>query len=179
MNFYDRVQELLDYDPATGEFYWRESRGRMRAGAVAGHIRPDGYIQLAVDQKLYKAHRIAWFYVHGYFPEHQIDHIDRDPANNKIENLREVSRTCNMRNCGNRTDNTSGVKGVSWAKRTGNWYAQIRVNNRSFNLGHYDDFDDAVCARLAAEQCVGWEGCDSSSPAYQHVKNFIQDSFWN
>ena len=167
----DRLKELLEYDPTTGKFFWRVNRGPVRAGAEAGSVDSEGYICIMVDQKFYKAHRLAWLYVHGYMLENQIDHIDRDPANNKIENLREVSQICNSRNCGNPKDNTSGVKGVSWNKRRGKWNAQIAINYHQFHLGRYDDFTEAVCARLAAEQCLGWAGCDSSSPAFQYVSS--------
>ena len=166
---YDRLKELLEYDPETGKFFWRVARGSRAAGAETGCVGPEGYVHICVDRTLYLAHRLAWLYVHGYLPEHGLDHIDRDPSNNRVENLREVSQVCNARNCGNRNNNTSGVKGVWWHKRTGKWHAQIAVNERQFHLGYYDDFTEAVCARLAAEQCIGWEGCDSSSPAYQYL----------
>ena len=166
----DRLKELLEYDPKTGKFFWRVARG-VRVGAEAGSVDSEGYICIGVDWKTYKAHRLAWLYVHGYLPENQIDHIDRDPSNNRIKNLREVSVICNSRNCGNPRTNRSGVRGVSWHKSTGKWQVQIEVNQRNFHLGYYDDFTEAVCARLAAEQCLGWSGCDSSSPAFQYVSS--------
>ena len=178
MSFYDHVQELLDYDPATGKFYNRVARGGLSVGAVVGTMTGAGYVELMIDNERYLAHRLAWFYVHGYFPENDIDHIDRNPKNNQILNLREVSRSCNLRNCGNPKSNKSGVKGVHWHKPSCMWQAQITVGDRHRALGYYHDFDDAVCARLAAEQCLGWEGCDSSSPAYQYVRNFANDAFW-
>ena len=77
----------------------------------------------------------------------------------------------NMRNCGNRKDNTSGVKGINWDKKSKKWKAQIRVYGK-FYLGCYKHLHNAVLARLAAEQCLGWPGCDSASPAYRYaVKN--------
>ena len=170
---YDRLRELLEYDPKTGKFYNRVTRSPNAVrGTETGGINSRGYICFWVDGKHYKAHRLAWLYVHGYLPEHSLDHVDRDSSNNRISNLREVSQVCNSRNCGNPKDNTSGVKGVCWDKRNDKWRAQIRANQRNFHLGYYDDFSNAVCARLAAEQCIGWEGCDSSSPAYQHIQKW-------
>ena len=166
---YDRLKELLEYDPATGKFFWRVARGPRAAGTEAGTVDSEGYVRIKIDRRMYKAHRLAWLYVHGYTPENDLDHIDRDPSNNRVENLREVSQVCNQRNCGNPKNNKSSVKGVHWTERRGKWRAQIVVNQRNFNLGYYDDFTEAVCARLAAEQCIGWEGCDSSSPAYQYL----------
>jgi len=166
---YDRLRELLTYNPKTGKFFRRTSRGRARAGAECGGTLSERYVRIGIDGKLYSAHRLAWLYVHGYLPENGLDHIDRDPSNNRIENLREVSPSCNKRNCGNPRTNTSGVKGVGWDKRLGKWFVHIMVDRRMFNLGRYSDFDDAVCARLAAEQCLGWDGCDSSSPAYKYI----------
>ena len=170
---YDRLRELLAYNPKTGKFFRRMSRGPTKAGHEAGCTQPNGYVQIRIDRNLYYAHRLAWLYTHGYMPENDLDHIDRDPGNNRIENLREVSHACNLRNCGNRTHNTSGVNGIGWKKSIGKWIAQISANQRNFYLGCYDDFDDAVCARLAAEQCLNWEGCDSSSPAYQYVQREV------
>lgn len=111
---------------------------------------------------------------YGYWPENDIDHKDKIKHHNCIRNLRETSRQCNMRNMGNRKDNTSGVKGIHWDKLNKKWKTQISINRKRKTLGYYKDFDNAVCARLAGEQCVGWEGCDSNSPAYQYVKENIQ-----
>lgn len=172
---HDELLRLLDYDRETGLFTWKVDLGtRAKAGQTAGYKAKDGYVRIVIHQQWYLAHRLAWFYVHGYFPEHGIDHIDRTPTHNRIDNLREVTQVCNMRNYGNRADNTSGVKGVYLEKRTGKWKAQIVVTQKVHNLGRFDDFDEAVCKRLAVEQCLGWSGCDSSSPAYQYVSSNIQ-----
>ena len=172
---YDRLMELLAYNPKTGKFYHRTTRGSRKAGTEAGNTRVDGYVTTGIDGTGYRAHRLAWFYVHGYMPEHGLDHIDRNPANNRIENLREVSRVCNLRNTCNPVNNVSGVKGVYWRNREGKWCPSIKILGRKIYLGYYDDFDEAVCARLAAEQCLGWEGCDSSSPAYKYVTGLPVD----
>ena len=170
---YNRLHQLLDYNPATGNFIWKESRGNVKKGDIAGTIDKHGYHVIRIDRKLYKAHRLAWLYIHGYFPEHDIDHRNRLKPVNKIENLREVSRVCNTRNSGNRKDNTSGVKGVAYVKNSNNWLVRITVMQKTYSLGNYDDYDDAVCARLAAEQCLGWSGCDSSSPAFKYVQDIL------
>lgn len=133
---------------------------------MAGGTNNIGYVAISVQGKLHLAHRLAWLFVHGYLPEHQVDHINRIRDDNRIENLREVSRSCNLRNTGNFVNNTSGVKGVYWNKGKNKWHAQIRINLKMKHLGYYDDFQDVVCARLTAEQCVGWSGCDSNSPAF-------------
>ena len=84
-----------------------------------------------------------------------------------------ASQSCNLRNTGNFAHNTSGVKGVSWSKLTNKWEACIKINRKKKHLGMYKNFDDAVCARLAGEQCLDWEGCDSNSPAYLYVKEML------
>lgn len=168
-----RLKELLHYDPKTGIFTRRISRGPAKAGDQAGWINSRGYRCIEIDWKSYNASRLAWLYMEGYFPEHDIDHINRVRDDDRWCNLRHVSRQCNVRNCGNPCDNTSGVKGVYWFRRDKKWQARIAVNNKEHHLGLYNDFDNAVCARLAAEQCLGWQGCDSSSPAYRHVQGLL------
>ena len=170
---YERLRKLLVYNPETGKFYNRVRRGSQQAGTEAGCINSRGYLQISTNKKIYLAHRLAWLYVYGYMPENYLDHIDRDPNNNRIENLREVSHSCNLRNCDNRADNTSGVKGVRWVRPIGKWVATITADQRRIWLGQYADYADAACARLAAEQCLSWEGCDSSSPAYRYVRENI------
>lgn len=168
------LRRQLMYNPWTGVFYWKiRSANRIHIGDIAGCFKDD-YISIRINNILYPAHRLAWFYVYGYMPENDIDHIDRIKHHNWIKNLREVSKICNARNTGNRKNNKSGVKGVSWNKNTGKWRSEIMINKKSKHLGVNEDFDEAVCIRLAAEQCVDWEGCDSNSPAYLYVKENIQ-----
>lgn len=171
-----RLKELLKYNPDTGVFTWRIPRHGIRRGDQAGCIKPDGYRYIGIDGKKYIASRLAWFYVEGYMPENDMDHKNRVRDDDRWCNLRHVSRQCNNRNCGNPRTNTSGVKGVCWDRRYEKWHADIMVNKKKHYLGRYNDFDDAVCARLAAEQCLNWSGCDSSSPAYRHVRAMISES---
>lgn len=174
---YKRLCEVLDYNPKTGIFRWKESRGRVKAGDIAGCKCEDGYIRIRIDSKIYLAHRIAWFYVHGYFPENLIDHKNRNEYDNWIDNLRETSSQCNLRNSGNYKRNKSGVKGVSWYKVTKKWQVQICINQKDKHLGYFDDFDEAVIARYEKEKEIGWSGCDSSSPAYRYLKRNRPDYF--
>ena len=167
----ERLKEWVAYNPKTGKFYNKIKRNRAPLGIEVGAVdRHRGCIKINVNYERHYAHRLAWLYEYGYLPENQIDHIDRDPSNNRISNLREVSQVCNTRNCGNPATNKSGVKGIHRNKKSGKWCAQIMVTQYNVYLGRFDDFDEAVCHRLAAEQCLNWEGCDSSSPAYQHVR---------
>ena len=171
---YEELHRQLFYDPLTGILIWKISnKNRVKKGNIAG-TKHNGYIEIGIKGKVYKAHRLAWVMYYGYWPENDIDHKDKIKHHNCIRNLRETSRQCNMRNMGNRKDNTSGVKGIHWDKLNKKWKTQISINRKRKTLGYYKDFDNAVCARLAGEQCVGWEGCDSNSPAYQYVKENIQ-----
>lgn len=165
------VQEMFRYDSLTGEFFRRISRSGNggRAGTLAGSL-SEGYLQTRIGKKTYKIHRLIWLYVYGYFPETEIDHIDRDRLNNKIENLREASSQCNARNRKERSDNTSGVKGVYWCKRGSRWSVYICISQKKRFVGYYQDYADAVSARFAAEQCLDWHSCDVNSSAYQYLK---------
>ena len=167
---YERLHEVLDYDSESGIFTWKVSRRGCRIGSVAGCIDKHGYYVIKIDKKKYQGHRLAWMYVNGYMPENDIDHINRNKTDNRIDNLREVSRQCNLRNTGNRNDNTSRVKGVYFNKTTNKWYAQITVNQKQIHLGYFEDFNDAVLARYKKECELGWKGCDSNSPSYKYLK---------
>ena len=164
-----RLKELLDYDPETRVFTWRENRSNVKAGDVAGAIQPHGYVTIRINCKKYYAHRVAYLWMEGYFPEYEVDHINRVRGDNRWENIRHVSRSCNIKNSGNRKDNTSGVKGVYWDTTYNKWHSQIMVNKKVKNLGYYNNLDDAVLTRLKTEQALGWEGCDSSSPAFKYA----------
>ena len=147
----ERLRELLEYFPETGIFRWRVSRQRVRVGSIAGCLNGDGYLTIMVDGKKHRAHRLAWLYVHGTWPKDQIDHINRDRADNRIENLREATPTENNRNQNKRYDNTSGHVGVSWSKAAQKWVAQIRHLGKKIHLGFFTEKEDAIAARAAAE----------------------------
>jgi len=165
------VQHLFDYNPETGHLIWKNPlTNRVRKGRIAGAI-DRGYYRIGIHNNRYDSHRIIWLYVYGYFPENEIDHIDRNRLNNKLSNLREVSRQCNHRNINIQANNSSGVSGICFVKRDIKWMAHIKVSGKHYNLGQYEDYIDAACARLAAEQCLDWNDCDANSTAY----NFVQD----
>jgi len=147
----------------------RVTVGCAKEGDVAGCEETDGYQSISIDCKRYKAHRLIWLYYHGYFPENDIDHINRDRSDNRIENLRVVSKSCNLRNSGNWPTNRSGVKGVGFNKADKVWRAHIGKGNTYYYLGRSKDFNEAVLLRYAAEQCLNWGKCDSMSPAHSYA----------
>jgi hypothetical protein len=93
------LKELLDYNQDTGIFVWKINRnGGAKARDIAGSIHHEGYIRIQINKKIYAGHRLAWLYVYGSFPKLKIDHIDGNPSNNKICNLRLASDVENARN---------------------------------------------------------------------------------
>src|SRR5215831_13809722 len=106
----ERLLQLLHYSPETGLFYWRVSKGSVAAGTEAGTWHGNGYRKIYVDRVPYYAHRLAWLHVHGEHPTGEIDHRNRNPADNRIANLRESSHAQNMRDA-NRRNRRSGFKG--------------------------------------------------------------------
>lgn len=171
----ERLMSVLSYDKDTGIFTWVEPIGRRSVvGKTAGSDNGQGYLVISIDKKRYRAHRLAWFYVYGYMPENQLDHINRIKDDNRIDNLREIGQTCSNRNRGIGVNNNSGIKGVGYLKDSRKWRVVIKIDNKTYSLGRHKDFGEAACARLAAEQCLGWHGCDSDSPAYRYVIEEIQ-----
>lgn len=110
-----------------------------------------GYAQVKVNGRMLYAHRIIYALMHSEMPEGEIDHIDGDPLNNRIENLRDVSGSENQHNSKKRKDNSSGFTGVSWANHAQKWRTEIWVDNRKIHLGYFEDFEEAVQARKLAK----------------------------
>jgi hypothetical protein len=106
---------------------------------------------MIIDGKQYYLHRLAWLYVHDRWPQGVTDHINRVRTDNRIANLREVTRGQNNQNSRRRKDNTSGHPGVTWFKRTAQWRAYIQAGGKVHSLGYFTDLDAAVAARKAAE----------------------------
>jgi hypothetical protein len=151
-----RLTELLHYDPATGIFTWRVSRGGVaRAGSEAGWINSGGYVEIKIDDRSYKAHRLAWFYMNAAMPALEVDHENRKRDDNVWTNLREATDEQNRRNSGIPRNNTSGVIGVTWHKPSKKWCAQIGVGKtqvrKTINLGYFADIEAAAAARRSAE----------------------------
>lgn len=169
---YERLTELLHYNPETGIFTWAKNHGSILKGTVAGSI--NNTVQgryIVIDYASYAESRLAWLYMEGYFPEHVVDHKDRNRLNNKWENLRHVTQKCNSRNCTISKNNVSGVNGVSWAKNCGKWSAQIKVDYKKIHLGTFENFNDAVKARWEAEKKYKFTNCDTFSTAYNYLRD--------
>ena len=150
---HDELLALLDYDPETGVFrHKRHIPPLAEIGSVAGCIRDNRYRQINVNGRLYRAHRLAWFYMHRQWPPHDIDHINGNRDDNRIVNLRLATRSENLRNSGMRKDNTSGLKGVSWHAGAKKWVAQIKVEKteKSRYLGLFKTKEGAHAAYRAA-----------------------------
>ena len=132
----ERVQSLLDYDPATGVFRWKVDRkGKAKAGTIAGRLNTDGHRQISIDNVRYLAHHLAWLLETGAWPVNLIDHKDLDRDNNAFENLREATCPQNCANQGIRSTNKTGFKGVSKHKQTGRFQAACSGEY----LGLFDD----------------------------------------
>jgi len=139
---------VLSYDPLSGEFIWKHT------GKRAGTITERGYVSIKVGAKYYLAHRLAWKIMTGADPDDQVDHKDTNRANNRWLNLRPATNGQNIQNSKLRSDNVSGVKGVTWEGDRRKWRAVVTVNGKPKRLGRFDLLEHAeavvVGARLAA-----------------------------
>jgi len=151
------ARKYLKYYHTSGRLVWKISNSNsVKAGQEAGCLPPTGYRQIKIEGKLYKAHRVCWLLYHGRMPSGQIDHINGDPSDNRIKNLRVVSNAENGKNQKRHCKNTSGCTGVYWYKASSKWQAEIMVDGRHIHLGYFTDFEDAVSARKRAERKYGF-----------------------
>lgn len=166
------LKEALDYDIEEGSFTWRHDRPvehfptlsayktqtNKLSGKVAGYTSTCSdnlkYIHIGIFGKKYLAHRLAWFYVTGTWPKGIIDHKDGNGLNNSFENLREVDSTLNGRNCALSKNNTSGVNGVYWDKRSSRWIAEgcYYTEDGKIKKKHIGSFSDIQKAKEAREK---------------------------
>ena len=161
----EKLRELLHYNPETGIFIRKVSTtGRVKIGDVAGSINSRGYLLITVLGRPFHAHRLAWLYVYGEWPKLTIDHINRNKADNRITNLRDVSTKQNGQNASKRSDNTSGHTGVYLVKRTSRWQASIAHNQKHIHLGFFTTIEDAIAARKAAEKLY-WADTQIAEPS--------------
>lgn len=145
----ERLKQVLHYDPRTGVFTRIARLGsRGVVGTTAGSVDKYGYWKTMIDGKHHKLHRLAFLYMTGNWPEHEVDHIDTDKSNNSWKNLRDSTHRQNMANRGITSSNTSGFKGVR--PERGRFRANIRVNGTIKFLGYFDTPEEASAAYVSA-----------------------------
>jgi hypothetical protein len=128
-----RIRDLIEYKD--GKLYWKEARGRSYSLKEAGTVAANGRVYLQIEGKKHLAHRVTWMIHHGECPEF-LDHIDGNPLNNRIKNLRPATKSQNAMNRKVKSDNILGIKGV--CKRKNKYAAQIRNGEKKIFLGLYE-----------------------------------------
>lgn len=147
-----KLKRLLDYNLETGLFLWKISKSGIK-NIKAGTLNSKGYIKIVINGKQYFAHRLAWMYVYGEFPNFQLDHINGIKSDNRISNLRIAEKSINNENllkC--KSTNKSGYLGVTKRKGFDDFRADIRVNKKKIYLGIYKDAESAYFAYLQAKR---------------------------
>lgn len=144
----ETLKKELEYDKNSGLFYRKTKAGKYNIGEIAGSINSvSGYVQIKINQKCYFAHRLAFLYVNGSFPD-RVDHINHKRNDNRWENLRSVSLIDNCKNRSISKNNKSGLNGVSICPARKIWRARLKVGRKDVYIGH---FTDLSCAKDAIE----------------------------
>ena len=133
----NNIKSVLNYEKETGVFTWSvyRSHNALR-GESPGRLDKDGYLRITVFEKEYSASRLAWAFVHGKFPDEQIDHINGNKLDNRIENLRACTQAQNQQN--------KASVGVAFNKSNNKWQAQIKKSGKNYYLGCFADKDEAI-----------------------------------
>ena len=147
------VKQLVHYD---GEnLIWRFNRGNGRVGKVAGYVHSTGYRRTKINGVEHPIHRLIWLWVYGEWPQGEIDHINGDRTDNRVQNLRDVTTSINQRNAKKRNDNTTGIAGVGWSKRHKKWTVRIMRDGERIFLGYFDCKYHAASVRHFAQEIEG------------------------
>ena len=136
----DLLHELFEYKD--GNLYWKVSRKGVKPSKLAGTKHVSGHFQIEINHKIYRAHRLIFLMFYGYLPE-MVDHIDGNPSNNKIENLRAANNSTNQFNAKTRSTNLLGIKGIGFDKRRNRYRARIKVNGKELFCRYYKELEDA------------------------------------
>jgi hypothetical protein len=142
------LNEIFNYED--GNLIWKKKISKnITLNKVAGRTIHHGYKMIGLYKKAYMSHRLIFMFHHGYFPK-EVDHIDGNPANNKIENLRPATHSQNLKNQKLRTDNVSGHKNVGWSKREQKWRVRLTVNYKDKHIGYFSDRELADLVAIEA-----------------------------
>ena len=146
------LREHFTYNPESGEIRWRKPLANcVKEGDIAGGVNNEGYINIKLHCVSYKAHRIAWALHYGEEPNLYIDHKNGDRSDNRIANLRLVTKGENNYNSKLHKHNVAGHRGVNYHKGNKKWRARIKLNGKDFTIGYFDCKEDAIAARLKVE----------------------------
>jgi len=154
--------KTLSYDNETGLFFWKKRKEtdrfvkcwntRYSGNPAMNTMTTNGYLSGRLFNERYLAHRLAWFYVTGNWPDDHVDHINGCRTDNRFENLRSVDRFINQRNRKKPVDNKSNEVGISWHKSTQRW----RVQTCGKHIGVFSDFNTAIKARNDSRKDLGF-----------------------
>lgn len=149
----DSLKEWFEYKE--GNLFWKQKPCRwIKIGDKVGSLRKDGYVEVGFKNKQYLLHRLIFLYHYNYLPD-LIDHIDQNPSNNKIENLREASKKQNSYNSKLFKHNKSGHRGISWSKRDGKWVVRYKTEEKYIYGGSFINMYEAILCRQKLEKKGG------------------------
>lgn len=175
----EMLASVLTFDPEKGRFYWVAGAGRGKPeGKEAGSFDAHGYGQINVFGKVWKEHRLAWLWIYGELPSDQIDHINHDRRDNRPCNLRAANNVENHKNRPMQNSNKSGFIGVHFNKNAKKYEAYITVDKVRQKLGYFDNFEDAVAARKAANEKYGFHqnhGATIGRPKHKKLASMLKE----
>ncbi len=161
------LEMFFEYRPETGEFIRKlPTNPRSRPGTPVTAKNDEGYTVITLMGARLRAHRVAWAWMTGQWPQEDIDHRNGDRADNRFVNLREANRSQNLQNAGLRSSNKTGYKGVHFCHQRQKFVAQIKINKRNTGLGRFQTLEEAVAVRLAAEKEHYGEFASPSRPCF-------------
>lgn len=151
---YERLREVLSYNKQSGLFRWRETRNHLsKKGSVAGcESKDSGYTVIRIDGVLYRANRLAVFYVTGEWPLGEVDHRDLDRSNDRWRNLRDATPTQNAGNRRAQSNNALGIKGVDlWTGSRGQTYYRVQIKCDGVRKTTYFKTEEEAVAAYAKQ----------------------------
>ena len=152
------LKKFLHYDQYTGLFTRKiRTSQNTRVGDIAGWKDNYGYVNICLNGIRYKSHRLAFLYVNGKFPTHEVDHINHVPGDDRFCNLRQVTHAENQKNISLQKNNKSGITGVSWSKEYSTWQVRIKHNGKMLYARSHKSFHKAVAIRKALEVMLGYD----------------------
>ena len=170
----DLLLRTLSYDKESGELTWKKSHQKVKVGDTAGHLRKDGYVDISINGHKFLAHRVIWCMVEGYWPECEVDHLNRVRSDNRWSNLDHKTQSCNNRNGELRKDSFTKVKGVHKVKGKNRYVARITVNGSRVFLGEFSTITEAANARASAEELYGYSKCIHGKSSAKHFLGVVE-----